>query len=377
MTHAAADRPGPHPAVAVDEVRPPSAPRTAGWDDFVRLTEVVNRAQSHDLGHDAFVWLPEELIPDYADVAHVRKRLLAAHVDGRIVGRGLLSTWLSDPTTSDVAVAVDPGHRGRGIGRALRERLERIALDEGCRTLTAFTMHCPEPSGTPIPSPTGVGAVGSDDPASRFAVASGYRLGQTARTSSLDTAEAASSLPVRLARAREAAGDAYRVVSWVDATPAHLLDDMAALHTRMSTDAPPGDLPQVEDVFDADRVRAAEARRASAGRVGLTTAAQHVATGRLVGFTEIAVSPSGRRSDGHAYTYQQDTIVLREHRGHRLGMLLKVENLLLLAREAPEADRVVTWNADENRPMLAVNEALGFRHVATSGSWMREVGGTR
>jgi hypothetical protein len=54
-------------------------------------------------------------------------------------------------------------------------------------------------------------------------------------------------------------------------------------------------------------------------------------------------------------------------------MLLKVENLRHLAREAPAADRVVTWNADENRPMLQVNEALGFRHVATSGSWLREV----
>jgi GNAT superfamily N-acetyltransferase len=370
MPHADADA---HRDRVVEEIPPPTAVGGARWDDFVAVTDVVNRAQSHDLGHDAFIWLPQELIADYADVAHVRKRLFAARVDGRIVGRGLLSTWLSDPTTSDVAVAVDPGHRGRGIGRALRERVEGIALDAGCRTLTAFSTHRPDPVGTPIPSPTGTGAVGSDDPASRFAVASGYRLGQTARTSSLDTTEVAPSLPARLARAREAAGDAYRVVSWVDATPAHLLDDMAVLHTRMSTDAPPGDLPQVEDGFDADRVRAAEARRASSGRVGLTTAVEHVASGRLVGFTEIAVSPSGRRSDGHAYTYQQDTIVLREHRGHRLGMLLKVENLLLLAREAPEADRVVTWNADENRPMLAVNEELGFRHVATSGSWLREV----
>jgi len=362
---------------AVEEVRPPTAPGAAGWDDFVALTNVVNRAQSHDLGHDAFVWLPEELIPDYADVAHVRKRLLAARVDGRIVGRGLLSTWLNDPTTSDVAVSVLPEHRRRGIGRELRERVERIAVDAGCRTLTAFTMHRPEADGSPIPSPTGVGAVGADDPSSRFAVDAGYRLGQTARTSALDTREAAPTLAARLSDARRAAGDDYRVLSWVDATPEHLLDDLAVLHTRMSTDTPAGDLPQEEDPWDPDRIRDAEARRAAAGRTGLTTAVEHVATGRLVGFTEIAVSPSGRRSDGHAYAYQQDTLVLAEHRGHRLGMLLKVENLRHLAREAPEVDRVVTWNADENRPMLAVNEALGFQHVATSGSWLRAVDDAR
>ncbi len=361
----------------VEEVRPPVAVGADGWDAFVALTDVVNRAQSHDLGHDAFIWLPEELIADYADVAHVRKRLFAARADGRIVGRGLLTTWLNDPTTSDVAVSVLPEHRRRGIGRALRERVERIALDDGCRTLTGSTIHRAEANGSPIPSPTGIGAVGSDDPSSRFAVDAGYRLGQTARTSSLDTDAAAPTLAGRLADARGAAGDAYRVVSWVDATPEHLLDDLAVLHTRMSTDTPQGDLPHAEDTWDAGRIREAEARRASAGRTGLTTAALHVASGRLVGFTEIAVSPSGRRSDGHAYTYQQDSLVLAEHRGHRLGTLLKVENLLLLAREAPEADRVVTWNADENRPMLAVNEALGFPHVGTSGSWLREVGAAR
>ncbi|CAQ00868.1 GNAT family N-acetyltransferase [Clavibacter sepedonicus] len=364
-------------AFDVVEVRPPVVVGSAGWDDFVALTDVVNRAQSHDLGHDAFVWLPEELIADYADVEHVRKRLFAARVDSRVVGRGLLTTWLHDPTTSDVAVSVLPEHRRRGIGRALRERVERIAVDEGCRTLTGFTMHRPEATGAPIPSPAGIGAVGADDPSSRFVVDAGYRLGQTARTSSLDTASAAPTLDAHLADARLAAGDAYRVISWVDATPERLLDDLAVLHTRMSTDAPQGDLPQTEDPWDSDRIRAAEARRASSGRVGLTTAAEHVATGQLVGFTEIAVSPSGRRSDGHAYSYQQDTLVLAEHRGHRLGMLLKAENLRHLARQAPEVDRVVTWNADENRPMLRVNEALGFAHVGTSGSWLREVGPAR
>ena len=44
---------------------------------------------------------------------------------------------------------------------------------------------------------------------------------------------------------------------------------------------------------------------------------------------------------------------------------------------APDCRAVSTWNAEENRPMLAVNEALGFRHVGTSGSWLREVGPAR
>ncbi|MFT7709970.1 hypothetical protein ACMT9Y_03320 [Clavibacter tessellarius] len=42
-----------------------------------------------------------------------------------------------------------------------------------------------------------------------------------------------------------------------------------------------------------------------------------------------------------------------------------------------EADRVVIWNADENRPTLAMNDALGFEHGGTSGSWLRDDDGVR
>ena len=66
---------------------------------------------------------------------------------------------------------------------------------------------------------------------------------------------------------------------------------------------------------------------------------------------------------------QDDTLVLREHRGHALGMLLKLENLALLERDFPGHPSVITWNADENRHMLAVNEALGFTPMAYEGAW--------
>ncbi|WP_414172544.1 GNAT family N-acetyltransferase [Clavibacter tessellarius] len=341
------------------------------------LTDVVNRAQSHDLGHDAFVWLPQELIADYADVAHVRKRLFAARVDGRIVGRGLVSTWLNDPATSDVAVSVLPEHRGRGIGRTLRERVERIALDDGCRTLTGSTMHRAEPVGTPIPSPTGIGAVGADDPAARFVVAAGYRLGQTARTS--------------LARHPGRGPDARRAPRGRPPRGRGRLP--GRLLGRRDPGAPPR-RPRRAAHAHVDR-HAGGRPPAGGGPVGRRASPRGRGPPRVLrphgphdggrargdgtprGLHGDRRLPSGRRSDGHEYTYQQDTLVLAEHRGHRLGMLLKVENLLLLAREAPGADRVVTWNADENRPMLAVNEALGFRHVGTSGSWLREVGQER
>ena len=67
--------------------------------------------------------------------------------------------------------------------------------------------------------------------------------------------------------------------------------------------------------------------------------------------------------------HQWNTLVLREHRGRRLGLLVKLAALRLLAREEPQATRVVTWNAQENAPMIAVNEALGFRVAGGSTAW--------
>ena len=61
---------------------------------------------------------------------------------------------------------------------------------------------------------------------------------------------------------------------------------------------------------------------------------------------------------------QEDTSVLRAHRGHRLGLRMKLAMLDWLREERPDVDAVDTWNAPDNAPMIAINEALGCRKVA-------------
>jgi GNAT superfamily N-acetyltransferase len=100
----------------------------------------------------------------------------------------------------------------------------------------------------------------------------------------------------------------------------------------------------------------------------LTAAAEHVVDGRLVGFTQLAVPP-----EAFAPADQLDTLVLREHRGHALGMLLKLENLAALQATHPGRPSVTTWNADENRHMLSVNEELGFVPMGYDGAWKLEL----
>ena len=71
---------------------------------------------------------------------------------------------------------------------------------------------------------------------------------------------------------------------------------------------------------------------------------------------------------------QQDTLVAEEHRGHRLGLLVKAANLRRAQEKWPRARSVLTWNASENQHMLAINTALGFRPAGYEGEWQKRLG---
>jgi hypothetical protein len=161
----------------------------------------------------------------------------------------------------------------------------------------------------------------------------------------------------------------YELVQWVGAAPAELVDDFAVLLGRMSTDAPLGDLAWEAEKWDAGRVREQEELTERKRRQRLVTAVRHEASGRLVAFSDLAYSTLQPET-----AYQWDTIVLAEHRGHRLGMLAKVANLRLLRRKMPGARRLLTWNADSNAHMVAINEALGFRPLERCAEWQLEIG---
>jgi RimJ/RimL family protein N-acetyltransferase len=55
---------------------------------------------------------------------------------------------------------------------------------------------------------------------------------------------------------------------------------------------------------------------------------------------------------------------VREHRGHRLGLFLKIAMLRWLAEQEPQLRYLETWNAASNAHMIRVNEILGYQHIA-------------
>src|SRR5260370_37742505 len=97
-----------------------------------------------------------------------------------------------------------------------------------------------------------------------------------------------------------------------------------------------------------------------------TVAARHDATGDLAALTEIAVDP-----DDPGWGHQLLTAVARKHRGHRLGLLVKIAMLELLATAEPQLERIVTWNARANEHMIAVNESLGYTILGQPSTWSR------
>jgi GNAT superfamily N-acetyltransferase len=160
----------------------------------------------------------------------------------------------------------------------------------------------------------------------------------------------------------------YRVVQWVDHAPDEVVDGAAYLTGRMTLDAPMGEMDYEQEKWDAARYRDKEQAAQASDRMRIATAVVHDQSGAVAGITDIGVN----RSDGRV-AYQWDTIVDPDHRGHRLGMVLKTWNHRLLTEQVPDVRFVNTWNAASNTFMIAVNDAMGFEPVELWTEWQLDL----
>ena len=352
----------------VEELVVPRTVDAADATDFVESIEIRNLVEALGYGTRELEMTAVETLPFWLDTENSPRRLFGVRVDGRLVGRGFYEVNVGKVAGDRVAwaaVEVLPEFRRRGIGTAIAEHLERLARDDDRDRLLVYAVS-PDAPGERLAAVTGAGSVPHANDEVRFLLGRGYTLEQVERGSRLALPLDEGGLRAAFAAASAASGADYAVHYWTGATPQRWLDDMAVLYTRMSTDAPSAGLEEPEDVWTAQRVAAEDERQAASPRTPVTAAVEHVPTGRLVGFTVLSLPSDFERSVG-----QFDTLVLRDHRGHRLGMLLKVANLAALHEQHPGYPSVITFNAEENRHMLQVNEDLGFVPIGYEGAWRK------
>ncbi|MET9609272.1 GNAT family N-acetyltransferase [Streptomyces sp. NPDC006512] len=154
------------------------------------------------------------------------------------------------------------------------------------------------------------------------------------------------------AEAPDVAG--YELLTWSGLVPDAWAPAAAVAHGAME-EAPSGDSDERFTAWTPERVHAAQRLVLDRGGKMLMVAAVTPA-GEIAAYTALVLpDPDGPRA------LQYDTVVVPGHRGRGLGRAVKLRMRAEVAARHPGLRRIGTTVADGNGPMLAVNEALGYR----------------
>jgi GNAT superfamily N-acetyltransferase len=272
------------------------------------------------------------------------RRLPYAALDGATtVGAMLFELPLTENTgVAQVEIDVPEPHRGRGVGTALWEAAADRATVEG-RTIIQTEVN------------VGAGRSLAASPGGRFAL----RLGFADRHVENHLAVALPLPEDRLAALEAsvpATAAAYGIVAWSGRCPDEHLPVYAEMRTAMERDVPVGELTREPAVWDADRIRESEERMSRTYRPVVSLA--RATDGGPAGYS-LAFVPHGDPDN----VLQDDTYVVRAHRGRRLSTLLKIRNLREVEPYRAGRRWLHTWTADGNAAMRAVNARFGFTAV--------------
>lgn len=379
-------------SVQVEQLWVPDSLDEEGAADFLAAVEVARQVRVQTWGNDDLAYTPEEFLEAFND-PYERLVVLLAKIGTNIVGRAGISMPLAENTgIAIVSLEILPRYQGGGVGRELLDAAEHFARGEMRRTVLVETHHpgamLEGTDGRVVAATYGGGVLPLASREVAFARRTGYELQRVERFSSCALPLDSALLQQLKQQAVEVSGPDYAIHTWTDTCPAEWVHDMAVLEDLMggeetfsaygsggdeqtegagADDVRAGDSRAGDARGDDARVREAETLASDSGRQTMVCAVEHRPTGRLVGFT--AISILGHRDD---VVFQDETLVLQEHRGRKLGMLIRVCNLERLALEQPAARRLYAWNAAEKDYMAVVNDALGFTTAGYTGEWRKQ-----
>jgi GNAT superfamily N-acetyltransferase len=253
-----------------------------------------------------------------------------------------------DPRVMECDVLVRRDRRRQGIGSRLFAEIHDETVKLG-RSLLVWSTFDTVPAGE------------------SFSRRLGAHIARLNRTSELLLASVEWKTIERWARAKRARALGYHLDMVDGVFPEHLRADAATLHHIMQT-APREDLDIGDTIIDSDFVADVDQALIEAGRTRWTALVRD-ADGACVGGTEVIFDPSDPKT-----VHQHNTGIDATNRGLGLAKWAKAAMLRRIRNERPEVVRVRTENAFSNAPMLAINDALGFRVVSTRTEWQLAVG---
>ena len=330
----------------------PFDPLTATDAEWRAFNELKNVVEAERMPSD-----PPESVEDHAR----RLRAIPPSMDplfwaawnqsgDRALGLGSTTVMAGEANRHIVefSIRVRPDARGRGIGTRL---LKSIAEDSKRRGRSLFL------ASTSSRIPAG----------DAFMKRLGASMGLSNSSSELSIDDLDRDLMRNWReRARERAAG-FELGLWEGSYPEEDIEDVVAMMKVMNT-APRGDLA-IEDLEPtAELVREWGASLVATGDKRWTTFARHVETGKIAGYTDVFWRPSRPEVLG-----QGDTGVFPEYRNRGLGRWLKSAMAEKVLRELPMVEKIRTFNAEVNAPMLAINREMGFKHVQTFYDWQVEV----
>ena len=233
-----------------------------------------------------------------------------------------------------------PEHRRRGIGTQLLARAEEWARAKDRRLLTGEVFA----------------PVDGTSPALEFATRHGFKV---TIEDGMKVVDVPATRDTWAALAEECAPHHadYELRTVHGRIPDELVEGYCAVQNMFMSEAPTGDADIEDEVWDEARVRANQERAVKAGRRDVTTFALS-GDGDVAAMTELFVNETVPHRG-----FQSGTLVVPAHRGHRLGLAVKVANQQALYESFPELAFIITGNADVNAHMNAINDRLGFRVV--------------
>ena len=271
----------------------------------------------------------------------------------RLAGYGVGVRNLKDTDNAHIRwseIAVEPGHRRRGLGGTLFARVLASLEGQG-EDLTLI-------SETSDRVPSG----------EAFASAIGAKPGLPMKINQLDLRTLDRTQVGEWSRA---APKGYRLERIDETVPEQFVKAYIQASEGIN-DMPRGDIAFNDWKLTEAQIRQRESFFKQAGMTWWLLLAIDDQTGDGVGFTEVefnALDPHDIQQEG--------TAVVAAHRGHGIGLWLKAVMLERILAERPDSHFIRTGNANVNAQMLAINTKLGFTYAWQSTLWQLPIADAR